>query len=183
MRHVFETALKVSNCSMFFAMFTVVGITHASAQTKCTESWTNLAENSTYTQQLMIDVGDVPGHQVRVLEVHSKYPGEKANCEGLKLVEGWSRGVSDYTNTNGPANGYAINVFDNGDRSFSRWSGIAHAVDNADGSRKITFTGTYWYYGGTGRYQGIRGGGRTTCVFDPVADYNQCQNEGEYWIE
>ena len=33
-------------------------------------------ENARYTQQHTIDVGDVPGHQVRVFEVRRTYPSD-----------------------------------------------------------------------------------------------------------
>ncbi len=183
MRKLKDAAFTAMTCSVVVGAFISIGATNALAQQKCKEQSRNLAENSDYTQQLMIDVGDVPGHQVRVLEVHSTYPNAEPNCEGLKTVEGWSRGTSDYVNTNGSANGYAVNVLENGDKTFQRWSGTAHAVDNTDGSRTITFTGTYNYIGGTGKYAGIKGMGRTSCRFDPVANYNECTNEGEYWLE
>ncbi len=51
-----------------------------------------------YTQQHVIDVGDVPGHQVRVFELHTKYAGIAPLYDGVKVAEGWTRGISDYTN-------------------------------------------------------------------------------------
>jgi len=176
-------AITVTTCSAFLGAFILIDSTNALAQQKCKEYSKNLSENSTYTQQLAIDVGDVPGHQVRVLEIYSTYPNAEPNCEGLKAVESWGRGTSDYINTNGSANGYTVTVLENGDKTFQRWFGIAQAVDNPDGSRKITFTGTYSYIGGTGKYAGIKGMGRTACRFDPAADYNECESEGEYWLE
>ena len=43
--------------------------------------------NSKYTQQHVIDVGDVPGHQVRLFEVHRTYPKNPPTINGLKIVE------------------------------------------------------------------------------------------------
>jgi hypothetical protein len=183
MRKPLKITLSVTACFGLLLGTTVLGMSDASAQQKCKEHLRNLAENSTYTQQLMIDVGDVPGHQVRVLEVHRTYPNAEPNCEGLKRVESWDRGTSDYINTNGPASGYTVTVLENGDKTFQRWSGTAQAVDNPDGSRTITFTGTYHYVGGTGKYRGLRGMGRTSCRFDPLANYNECTSDGEYWLE
>ena len=34
------------------------------------------AENTKYTQQHEIDVGDVSGHQVRLFEIHRTYPSD-----------------------------------------------------------------------------------------------------------
>src|SRR6266436_3810700 len=36
------------------------------------------AENTQYTQQHTIDVGDVSGHQIRVFEIRRRYPSSKA---------------------------------------------------------------------------------------------------------
>jgi len=38
---------------------------------------------STYTQQHTLDVGDIPGHQIRIHEVHRTYPNDKPNCGSL----------------------------------------------------------------------------------------------------
>jgi len=54
------------------------------------------AENTKYTQQYTIDVGDVSGHQVRILEIHRVYPSEAPMINGIKIIESWTRGTSDY---------------------------------------------------------------------------------------
>ena len=58
---------------------------------------------SSYVQQHVIDVGDVTGHQVRILEVHRIHSGGQIVLNGVKVVEEWDRGFSDYTNGVGPA--------------------------------------------------------------------------------
>ena len=58
------------------------------------------AENTKYTQQHAIDVGDVSGHQVRLFEIHRTYPSNPPEINGMKIVESWARGISDYTNNN-----------------------------------------------------------------------------------
>jgi hypothetical protein len=106
----------------------------------------------------------------------------KPNCEGLKVVESWSRGYSDYVNTNGRAWGYSVSVLENGDKIFSQWSGTTHTTVNPDGSKKTTYTGTNTLTGGTGKYRGIRGMGRDLTTFDPKAGFNEGQWEEEYWL-
>jgi hypothetical protein len=69
----------------------VLAIPSASAQKKCKMNWEALPSDSKYTQQLAIDVGDIPGHQVRVYEIHRVFTNAKPNCEGLKFTEAWSR--------------------------------------------------------------------------------------------
>ena len=61
-------------------------MSNASAEEKCKVSRVVPAANSTYTQQHVLDVGDVPGHQVRVFELHRTYPADnKPNCEDSSL--------------------------------------------------------------------------------------------------
>ena len=159
-------------------------VSNASAEEKCKVSSIMPAANATYTQQHMIDVGDVPGHQVRILEVHRNYPPDtKPNCEGLKRTEEWDRGFSDYTDRNGPSWGYTVIVFENGDKIFCHYTGVSQTVVNPDGSKKSTYSGVRKYTGGTGRYQSVRGIERTSSIFEPDKNYNESRYEGEYWFE
>ena len=161
----------------------VCGISAATAQEKCKMSWDVPAANSNFTQQHVIDVGDVPGHQVRILELHRVFPDDKPNCEGLKRVESWNRGYSDYVDRNGHTWGYLIVVLENGDKIFGELSGTTQTVANPDGSKKSTATVVTKYTGGTGKYQGIRGIEQGISVFDPDKNLNQGHFEAEYWIE
>ena len=145
--------------------------------------WEVSAANSNYTQQHVIDVGDVPGHQVRIFEVRRTFPNDQPNCEGLKRLEEWSRGQSDYIDRNGRSWGYSVTVFENGDKIFGKWSGTSQTVVAADGSKKSRFSGVVVYTGGTGRYQGVRGLRRDSIVFDPEKNFSQAQSEDEYWLE
>ncbi len=81
--------------------------------------------NARYTQQHTIDVGDVPGHQVRVFEVRRTYPSNPPVINGVKIVQSWTRGISDYTNNNGPAVVYHVYVGENGDKFFVTSSAIS----------------------------------------------------------
>jgi len=153
------------------------------AQQKCKRSGKNLAADTKYTQQHVIDVGDIPGHQVRILELHRTPSNAKPNCEGHTMVESWNRGYSDYINTNGRSWGYSVVTLDNGDKIYVNYSGTSQTTFDADGSRKSTYTGVYTFTGGTGKYRGIRGMGRDVYIFDPKAGFNEGQWEEEYWIE
>jgi hypothetical protein len=73
----------------------------AVAQQKQRISYNVSAENSKYTQQHVIDVGDVPGHQVRVYEIYRSFPNNAPVINGLKVKETWTRATSDYTDGNG----------------------------------------------------------------------------------
>jgi hypothetical protein len=153
------------------------------AQEKCKMKWEVSAANSNYTQQHVIDVGDVPGHQVRIYELHRTFPNDQPNCEGLKRVEEWSRGYSDYIDRNGRAWGYRVTVFENGDKIFGEISVTTQTATAADGSKKTSSSGVIVYTGGTGKYQGVRGLQRENSQFDPEKNFNQSQSEAEYWIE
>jgi hypothetical protein len=85
-------------------------------------SYKFLPENTKFTQQNIIDVGDAPGHQVRIIEIHRTFPTNPPMFNGLKLVEQWSRGTSDYIDNNGSATTYGVFIMENGDKFFTRSS-------------------------------------------------------------
>ena len=153
-----------------------------SAQERCKVSEEATAAKSNYTQQHVLDVGDISGHQIRVFELHRTYANDKPNCENLKRTESWSRGYSDYIDRNGRAWGYDVISLENGDKIFAEWDGTSQTTVTPDGSKKSTFTGVTRYIGGTGKYQGIRGFLKSNVVFDPDKNVNQQQTEGEYWL-
>ena len=74
------------------------------AQQRTTIAISSEGVKSRYVQQQVIDVDDVPGHQVRVQESHREFPTEKQLVvEGERVVESWVRGFSNYTGGIGPA--------------------------------------------------------------------------------
>jgi len=154
----------------------------ASAQERCKVSEQATDAKSEYTQQHVLDVGDTPGHQIRVFELHRAYPNDKPNCENLKRTESWTRGYSDYVDRNGRAWGYEVISLENGEKIFAEFSGTSQTTVAPDGSKKSAFTGVTRYTGGTGKYQGVRGVLRTSVMFDPDKNVNQQQTEGEYWL-
>jgi hypothetical protein len=80
-----------------FAIVSGLSVSDALAQQKQQVSFKTPAANTKYTQQTIIDVGDMPGHQVRVFAIHRTYPGEAPVVAGLKLKEMWTRGITDFT--------------------------------------------------------------------------------------
>ncbi|HTS51690.1 MAG TPA: hypothetical protein VMH26_00290 [Burkholderiales bacterium] len=165
------------------AALTVFGMSEGWAQEKHKISYKLSADISKYTQQHVIDVGDVPGHQVRINEIHRTYPKDLVTFQGVRAVEEWDRGYSDYTDTNGRAWGYGIYFLENGDKIFTRLDGTSQTLVNPDGSKKSTYTGVWTLTGGTGKFRGIRGMLRVTIIFDTKAGLNEGQVEGEYWME
>jgi hypothetical protein len=165
-----------------FSFAVALPTSDSAAQQMQRVSFKTPAANTKYTQQHFIDVGDVPGHQVRVLEIHRTFPNDPPVINGVKLKEQWTRGVSDYIDTNGTANNYNVYVMENGDKFFVRLTVLAQNNTNSDGSRKSTATSTGFITGGTGKFAAIRGIVRSINVFDPKAGLNDGQTEIEYSV-
>jgi hypothetical protein len=151
----------------------------AFAQEKQHVSYKSLPENTKYTQQNIIDVGDVPGHQVRIFEIHRTFPADPPMINGLKLVEQWSRGASDLIDNNGTNTTYGVNLMENGDKFFTRTSLVAQSP--APG--KLNFWSTGTVTGATGKLAGMRGLVRSTGSAEPKAGVNETKTEIDYWFE
>ena len=141
---------------------------------------------SKYTQQHKIDVGDVPGHIVRIQETHRIYNETSTLAiRGTKVKEGWVQGFSDYTNGKGRAWGYGHWALEDGEKIFLEYSGQSHSEPTSTGSLKGSYHGTTRIVGGTGKYKGIRGTTTDIVEFDndSSAGYNRSDGRGEYWFE
>ena len=68
----------------------LAGAYEASAQEVCKRTIDLNAAISEYTEQHVMDVGDVDGHQIRIFEIHRTYPDIAPNCEDLKQTESWT---------------------------------------------------------------------------------------------
>jgi hypothetical protein len=150
----------------------------ALAQQKQHVSFKVTAENSKYTQQQFLDVGDSAGHQVRSFEIYRTFPTNPPVINGLKIKEQWTRGVSDYIDNNGTATNYSVYVLENGDKFFTRATVLAHSV----GSGKFTNVTVGYITGGTGKLAGIQGIVRSSGSADPKAGMNEVQSDIEYSI-
>jgi len=148
------------------------------AQEKQQVSFKTSAENTKYTQQHMIDVGDFPGHQVRIYEIQRTFPNNAPMINGVALKEQWTRAISDYTDNNGPGTTYGIYVLENGDKFFTRSSLVAQS----SGPGKLTASTVGYIIGGTGKLEGIKGIVRTVNRADPKAGVNEGQTEIEYTL-
>lgn len=138
-----------------------------------------------YTQQHIIDAGDIPGHQIRILEIHRTY-NEKSHfaVSGVKVKESWIWGYSDFNKGVGKAWGYVVWVLEDGGKVFSEYSGSANSRPIGSGVAEGTYHGTTRLTGGTGKYRGIRGTMTDAVEFntDPASGYNRGNSKGEYWF-
>lgn len=137
------------------------------------------AANSKYTQQHNIDVGDEPGHQVRVFEIHRTFPNNAPVINGVKLADLWSRGASDLLDGDGAYTTYRVFIMENGDKFFARTALVAQSI----GSGKFTTSSSGTITGGTGTFAGIKGIVRTVGTADPKAGFAETQYDIEYRIE
>ena len=153
------------------------------ANEKCKIVTANPASDTEYSEQYVIDVDDMPGHQIRIFEIHNLYKDPIENCEGLLLVERISWGNSDYTNGVGRVWGYQISIFHNGDKIFSNWSGISQKLTIPQDGATGLFTGTITITGGTGVNKGVRGTGVERAYFNPSTGYNEADHMIEYWVD
>jgi len=141
---------------------------------------------SKYTQQLAVDVGDLAGHQVRVVEIRRTYSEEtKLSIKGVRVKESWLRGLTDYVNGSGPARGYTVWIMVDGEKIFLTWDSVSQSEPTAAGSRRGSSEAVTRISGGTGKYKGIRGLLRDSVQFDtdPNQGYSRAQTKGEYWFE
>jgi hypothetical protein len=150
----------------------------AMAQEKQRISFKTSAENTKYTQQHSIEVGDVPGHHVRVYEIQRTFPNNPPMINGVAMKEQWTRAISDYTDNNGPGTTYGTYVLENGDKFFTRSALVAQST--APGKLTASTVGTIT--GGTGKFSGMQGTVRTVNIADPKAGVNEGQTELEFTI-
>ena len=176
-----KTILKAFKIAAVACVVAVGAADHAFAQQKHKVTVGASAAQSKYVQQHMIDVGDVPGHQVRIYEIQRT--GVETEFSGVKSKESWSRGNSDYTNSTGTTSGYGVWVMEDGNKIFNRYYGISQTVIAADGAKKGTYHGVTQITGGTGKFTKIRGTIRDMTRFDIQAGFNESSGEGEYWFE
>lgn len=146
-------------------------------------SYTVPAAANRYTEEHVVDVGDVPGHQVRVFEIQQDASITGAAFAGVKGKETWTRGTSDFINGNGPANNYNVRVMEDGSKIFGRLSVVAQAGTNAEGAKVLKFSSVETLLGGTGKFSRIRGTIRGTAERVVGATALSAQYTGEYWFE
>jgi len=155
----------------------------AIAQQKQSLSYSKTSSDSRYTQEHMIDVGDVPGHQVRIYEITWSFKKDELAFGGVAVKEQWVRGMSEYTNWSGPATTYSVYVLEDGNKVFGRGTVTSQMTTNADGSKALRFSSVENFVGGTRKFTGIRGQTQTNGTRVPGEKALTIQAAGEYWIE
>ena len=135
--------------------------------------------SSQFTQEHIIEVGDVPGHKLRVYEVRNEYPQNDLAFARVAVKEMLSHGISDAVNGSGSFTAYNVFTPVDGNKVFVRLTGTTQS-DGAGGNRSIAVEN---FVGGTGKFKGMRGQMRTTLQRAPGSSSLNVQVTGEYWIE
>src|SRR3954452_12028984 len=135
-----------------FASAIALPATEAAAQQMQRVSYKTPAANSKYTAQHVLDVGDIPGHQVRLFELRRTFPTDAPTINGVKMKETISRGLSDYIDTNGSNTNYVEYVMENGDKFFARQTTVSQSPAGPDGNLNDVATGSGVITGDTGKF-------------------------------
>jgi hypothetical protein len=136
-----------------------------------------------YVEQHAIDVGDVPGHQIRVARLQTTYADDPPAFDGVKVVGSSASLSSDYIDGNGRFVVYSVLLMANGDKIYERGEAITRTSTAEDGSKKTSFSEVFTITGGTGKFSTIRGTLRQTGATDFKLGTSDNVTEGEYWFE
>ena len=156
----------------------------ASAQQRYQYSHSTAPTSSQYVQRHSVDVGDLPGHEIVIVEIQRIYASDPPMVMGVKVVESWSYGLTDQVNGVGPSQGYTTWKLEDGSKIFSEYHGSVHSELSSTGSRKGTYHGAARFIGGTGRFAAMRGTLTDDVEYDtdPQSGYNRPVSRGEYWF-
>lgn len=174
--------LKAQGFALLMVAWLAIASGQALAQEKHKYSFKAPPGTTKYGQTQVLEVGDVPGHQVRLTETLSKYPGEAPVFAGVKVTE--ARGVlaSDYVQGSGNALSYGVFTLENGDRIHVRTTILTQTSVGADGGRRTAFSSVTTLTGGTGKFMNIRGTLRGNGFTDLKSGTSGTVTEGEYWF-
>jgi len=154
------------------------------AQQKHKRTYKQLGENAKYLVQHNIDVGDIPGHMIRIFKLIRTEPADNPlKYEGVAVKETYEYCMAEYVNWSGHHWAYIVTIMENGDKIYSKVDGTTQTTILAKGGAKGTYNGTGAITGGTGKFRGIRGILRYTGIFDSTIGLNEGTTEEKYWFE
>ena len=100
--------------------------------------------------------GDKPGHEVTMVRrMDTLTYSDPLFASGQAMVVAFT----DYVAGNGPHRGYFATSHPSGDRTFTSYEGATTATLQPSGPPKVTFEGKWQFTGGTGKFEGVTGGG------------------------
>lgn len=133
---------------IILTLIIALGVTTTSAQDKVKVKFTKYMVMTKYEAK---EVPDTEGH------ILMQYEGKDISSDGKLIC--YKIGQADYIKGAGPVKGYNECVNREGDTIFDKFEGMSITKKSPEGKDIITFKGTYTYIKGTGKYEGIQGGG------------------------
>ena len=117
-----------------------------------------------------MEVGDVEGHVIAIYEQKQIYFDEITGEKTPSTTTGF---LDLNTKTGeGSGNGYGVTFYKDGDKTFRSWEGKSVGQGH--------WQGTYKVIKGTGKYEGIKGGGTWNSYFlAPQESYLEVEGEVE----
>ena len=115
-----------------------------------------------YVQQKVIDVPDIKGHVVRIVEIEQKMKNTKL-CNGDSLVLKKVYAMMDFIDHDGSVSGYYVYSTEKGDQLFLKFTGNSQkkvGEDLADGQQTARFIG------GTGALAAVEGDSQLVVKFN-----------------
>jgi len=123
--------------------------------------------------QSTLSLQDTPNHDLTLLEVRGTQKSQDENWTNAKIVY-W--GTTDLVSGSGPQRGYFVNEHADGDRDFGTFEGRVQIS-----AQQASMEGTWKFTGGTGKYQGLTGGGTYKGRFTSAVDVEN-NWEGTYQL-
>jgi hypothetical protein len=168
---------KTAAQAVILVLIFSLGMVAASAQEKH-----RIAGKQTlaFTKQERIMIGDNDGHLLSLAEAIgvNQSTGPIEFMDGAQAINIVS---SDLVNFAGPIHGYSISKKGN-DSFYAKIEGKLTTTISADGSPLTTIEATLTWIKGTGKYEGVKGGGTAKGRYIASNIYIM-EWEGEYWIE
>jgi len=133
---------------IILALIIAFGVTTASAQDKVKVKYTKYMVVTKYEVK---EVPDTEGH------ILLQYEAKDVSSDGRWIC--YKTAQADYIKGTGPVKGYNECVDREGGTIIDKFEGMSTTKKSPEGKVIQTFKGTYTYIKGTGKYEGIQGGG------------------------
>ncbi|MDB5819626.1 MAG: hypothetical protein JWQ11_3266 [Rhizobacter sp.] len=146
-------------------------------------AFSGATETPKYLDQHAVDVGDVPGHQIRVAKLQTLFKADAPAYDGIKVTESLTALNGDYVDGSGHFVLYSVLTMTNGDKIFHRGEALISTTVADDGGRKSSFAQVITITGGTGHFLGIHGTLKVTGATDFKLGTSGNSGEGEYWLD
>lgn len=175
------TISKTARRVVFASCLAIAYATPSWAQQTQTVTLPSVVTN--FTQQHMMEVGDVPNHQLRLFEYTRSYGADGPVIAGVHLKEALVHGMTNYTNSTGSGEVYQVLTMANGDKVYAHGTVVSHGAPASNGKRSWSSLAAFTITGGTGKFSGLRGLIRSETNVDPAANQSTSKGEIEYWME